>query len=458
MSSFTGLEIAKRGLVAQLKSIEVAGQNIANANSPGYSRQVALHSTVFSGETSSVHSSVQNIAMSGVEVTEVYRQYDAFLIARVRELTAHSQEVTARHDVLSRLEELLHEPGEATIGTGMEDLWVSFGQLATNPRSEAARNTVLYHARALAGSFAETARDMEALQGEMAQRLRTDVQRLNALTASLAEVNSRIVASAAAPGAAAPNALVDERDRLLQQVAELADIKAVERSHGAVQVFLAGRTLVDGTAHAAVELERSAGSLQLVLGDIPFTDVGGALQGQLVAYNEDIPKYMSLLDDVAREVMDQVNTIHEMGYDMDGDAGQDFFTGTGARDMAVVVEAHTLAMSEASDGSDGVIAQRLASLGQSPATEDKDPLTFQYASFISELGAQTSTLAVRRENTQMLTEFARLRQDNLSGVSLDEELTDLVRFQQAYAASARMLTAIDEALDVLINRTGWVGR
>ena len=168
MSSFVGLEIARRGLTAQLKSMEVAGQNIAHANSPGYSRQVAQHSPTVIGGSG---------LMGGVEIEGIYRQYDAFLTSRVRRLTSQEEEAAVRKDVLARLEELFGEPGEATIGTALDDLWTAWGQLATNPGNEAARNTVLYRAQTLALAFRETAGDILSLQAEQAERVQAAVRR-----------------------------------------------------------------------------------------------------------------------------------------------------------------------------------------------------------------------------------------------------------------------------------------
>lgn len=457
MSSFVGLEIARRGLAAQLKSMEVAGQNIANANSPGYSRQVAVQATVVAGQASSVRYGGQDAGMSGVEIVEMHRHYDAFLTARARELTAQRQEVSTRHDVLARLEELLHEPGEATIGTALENLWASFGQLATNPRSEAARSTVLYQAGTLTRAFGEVTHDVHSLQMEMAERARSAVENVNALTASLAEVNSRIVASSAAVGASAPNALLDARDTLLEELAGLVDIRVIEQAHGEVRVLVAGRSLVEGIGQAEMEMTSVAGQLELSLAGVAVAEVGGSLGGALLSHNTDIPKYVALLGELARDVITQVNTVHAQGYDMDGHPAVDFFTGSCASSMAVAVDGRQMAVSAAADGSDGVVAQRLADLRHSPASAELAPGA-RYVGLISELGAEAASLGVRRENTQVLTQFAQMRRDSLSGVSLDEELADVMRFQQAYAAAARMLTAIDEALDVLINRTGLVGR
>lgn len=455
MSSFGGLEIARRGLTAQLKSMEVAGQNIANAHSPGYSRQVALHTLTVLGRADQGRG--DRTVMGGVEIAGIYRQYDAFLTARVRQLTSHTQEVEARHDVLARLEELLHEPGEATIGTALDELWSAFGQLATNPGSEAARNTVLYQAQSLAQAMREAANDMLSLQLEQAERVRAAVNEVNALTANLADVNQSIAAATKTAGVSAPNALLDQRDALLGQLAELVEIQVTERPQGDIRVLVAGRTLVDGGQQTALALHSQDGKLGLVVTGRPVEAVGGALAGTLTTHNEDIPKYMALLDELAQVIISEVNTLHAQGYTPAGHLGEAFFAGTGAGDITVAVGAEGIAASLDEDGRDGVVAQRLANL-RHDAVVSEQPVGQRYAALVAELGAQTASLDVRHDNLKALTQFAQMRRESVSGVSLDEELIDVLRFQQSYAASARMLTAIDEALDVLINRTGLVGR
>lgn len=463
MSSFSGLQIAQRALAAQLRSMEVAGQNIANANTPGYSRQVAVHSTVVSAGTVAARSGLDSLGLSGVEVAQIRRQYDGFLDDRVRHLTAENSGVAARHDVLSRLEELLREPGDATVGTALEAFWTSFTELATNPPNDAYRNNVLYQASAVGQSFRDVASEIGALRAELGERAQRDVERINALAQSLAQVNVRIVASAPVSGGEAPNALLDQRDGLLRELARYADIRVREGAYGDVQLLVGGRTLVDGAQAAKLACGVVGDRLILSLANVVISgaDVGGLVGGEFAAYNEDIPRHAGLLDSLAEAVITQVNAVHAQGFDSNGNSGQAFFSGNSALTIAVSGGLQgnpgLVAASAAADGSDGVQAQRLADLRWQPPFGDTS-LTFQYGSLISQLGSETASLAVARENSQLLMEFAEARKEAVSGVSLDDELTDLIRFQQAYAAAARTLTAMDEALDILINRTGLVGR
>ena len=380
------------------------------------------------------------------------------MTSRVRRLTSQDEEAAVRKDVLARLEELFGEPGEATIGTALDDLWTAWGQLATNPGNEAARNTVLYRAQTLALAFRETAGDILSLQAEQAERVQAAVREINSLAKSLAEVTESIMAATRSVGAGQPNALLDKRDELLMRLAELADVQVRERPQGDVQVLIGGRILVDGMRQTDLVLTSNEDELTLTMATGgSLSDVGGALAGLLATHNVDIPKYLAALDDLAGQIISAVNGLHERGYTPAGQPGGAFFVGTGARDMAVAVGADELAASAGEDGRDGLIAQEIAALRQASSGEVPS-IGQRYAALVAELGAEASSLIVRHESARALTHFAQLRQESVSGGSLDEELVDLLRFQQAYAAAARFLTVIDEALEVLVNRTGHVGR
>jgi flagellar hook-associated protein 1 FlgK len=227
---------------------------------------------------------------------------------------------------------------------------------------------------------------------------------------------------------------------------------------------LAGRTLLDGVLSVNVDLSTGPdGALAASIANqkIPDKALSGMLGGELQARNTEIPHYKQLLDDLAVGLIDQVNSVHSSGYDANGNAGTELFTGTSATNIRLAANMKNapfkLAVSQNVDGTDGYIAQRLADLRETPASGEHS-LSFQYAALVSELGSNSSSLKVSRDNNQALVDYAEARTEAVSGVSLDEELTDIIRYQQAYSAAARVLTSIDEALDILINRTGQVGR
>lgn len=465
MSGFSALNNARRAMSAQLKSMEVAGQNIANVNVAGYSRQVANHATVVLTGNVSANPQDDVLNLAGVTVSEVKRQYDSFLDARLRKLTADNKEVTTRYDNISRVEDLFNEPGDANIGTALDDLWTSFAQLTSNPLNEAARNEVLYRAQTTVESFHSMANEVTAIRDEVDERALRDVERINDLIENLADVNESLVAtSATGVDLASPNALLDLRDGLLRELSEYVRADVVEIGNNAVRITVGGRTLLDGQYTAKAEFVKAAdGSIGLVIsgGRVTDAEVGGMLGGEIMAHNQDIPRYLNKLDELAQSVIEQVNYVQTHAYTPSGVLGDPIFSGSGALDIeispALAGNPHGLAVSQDADGQDGKMAQRFADLRESSSTADPTVLS-QYISLVSEIGSEARSLKTARDNTTSLVEYAQARSESVSGVSLDEELTDVVRYQQAYAAAARLLTSIDEMLDVLINGTGKVGR
>jgi flagellar hook-associated protein 1 FlgK len=358
----------------------------------------------------------------------------------------------------------MREPGQITIGTTLDDLWTAFAQLTTSPGSVSSRWNVLHKAQSVVDTFHEVTKEVTALRAEVGERTQFSVQQVNSLAQSLASVNQTLATTAAAGSGAAPNTLLDKRDLLVRELAQYVKVDVAEQAHGAIKLSIGGRTLLEGDVVQQLSLTTADdGSLLLAIHDTPISpeDVGGTLGGELTAFNRDLPHYLQLLDDFAQSVITQVNGLHGAGYDADGNQGGAFFTGSTAGDISLDIGIkglpHRLAMSAAPDGFDGLVAQQLADLREK-SWSDAPTLSEQYASMITTLGSQVASLKVNRDVNHTLVDFAQERVHAVSGVNIDEELVDMVRYQQAYGAAARVLTSIDEALDVLINRTGLVGR
>jgi flagellar hook-associated protein 1 FlgK len=466
MGGFGGLEIARKGLLAQQLSMEVAGQNIANVNTPGYARQVVVHGASNTAMAAAARTNEAAIALSAVDVARIHRQYDAYLDARYRDLSSQTQMATVQYEALSKLEEMIREPSEASIGAAMEDFWSSWGQLATTPNSTPNRLNVVFRGLAVAETFQQAIEQVHSLRTEAAQRAGEYTVRLNDLAANLAELNQVLVTSAPIAGQQPAGALLNKRDQILREIAEIAAVQVSDMGNGITRISIGGWTLVEGSRAFTLELQQKQvdGEIHLAWNDRPIDDtqVSGALGGSLAAYNTNLSQFENQLNTVATEFINQVNTVQAQGYKADGTPGQAFFVGTNAADIAVspvlFTEPELLAASAGDDASDGDLAQRMADLRKQGIGPDAKCVSTVYRELIAELGAQNRTVGHSLENTQALANFTERQLQSISGVSLDEELADLVLYQQAYSAAARVLTIMDEALDVLINRTGLVGR
>ncbi|MDH4067184.1 MAG: flagellar hook-associated protein FlgK, partial [Acidobacteriota bacterium] len=315
MSSLFGiLSMTTRALDAQRAGLNVTGQNIANLNTEGYSRRTLLLAEALIG---------------GVDVLGIRGRRDALLDARVRqELPAEARE-TALAAALGVVETGLGKPGES-LDKRLSAFFDSFSELASDPSSTVARDAVLQQSRLLARSFNDIAAQLTSARREADAQIRTGVDDINALSARVARLNESIVGAIGGD----VEALRDERELALQQLAQLADVSVIQREDGGVDVALAGgRAIVIGASSYQVEVTSTApdGLAALSIGGVDITAAisGGTLAGALDARDTRIPSYQTRLDELAYGVAQEVNTVHQTGFDLNGNPGQALFTPLG---------------------------------------------------------------------------------------------------------------------------------
>jgi len=291
---------------------------------------------------------------------------------------------------------------------------------------------------------------------------------INSLTERLADVNRQI--HRVSLSGQSPNDLLDERDKLLLELAEHVDIHVMEYENGTVHVSVGGLTVVDRDRSIQLVTQRDPDNNSLLSVhwgptgqklDIP----NGRLAGVMEARDELVGGYIADLDRLARIIIQRFNEVHQQGFTREEPPalGGEFFTGTGAKDMSVHqdIQDNLAKIAASADGApgNGANALSLAQVFHTAYTElgNASPADFLRA-VVSSIGVTAQQARSMVAGQTALVEHLRNRKESLSGVSLDEEMVDMVRFQQAYAAPARLVTAMDEALEVIINRMGVVGR
>jgi flagellar hook-associated protein 1 FlgK len=299
------------------------------------------------------------------------------------------------------------------------------------------------------------------------------VAQVNGLAASVAEMNGRIAAAVSAGGDA--HDLADQRDRLVMQLGDLVGVQTRAGDNGTVDVFLGGSALVRGSraeqlvvaepgpltgSLAASGLQRA--EVQWAVDGSPAAVGSGQVAGLLTAVNSALPQATVDLDAVASRLVTGVNDLHRTGHGLDAvaDVNLDFFDPAGTRASTVAVSADVagqpsrIAAALGTSGAlDSSLAQSIAALATSTSGADA-----AYQSMIGRLAVSAQAADRRSQTQQDVVQQADDARLSVSGVNLDEELTNLVSEQRSYEAAARLLTTIDETLDVLINRTGVVGR
>ncbi|OJU79947.1 MAG: flagellar hook-associated protein FlgK [Solirubrobacterales bacterium 70-9] len=439
ISTFTGLQTALRGLIAQQDALDTTGHNISNASTPGYSRQEAVMraSTALPVTTGTAAGGGRAELGTGVDVVGYSRARDQFLDLQYRAQAMRLGGLAARVQGLETVEGALAEPGESGLSAQLQTFWSDWEGLANDPENTAARQAVIEAGRSLATTLAELGSQMTEA-AEVASAQFTSITgaggEVETIGKEIAALNGAI--RSAITSGSEPNDLLDRRDLLLDQLSGLGQVSVTELGDGTVEVGFgdAATPLVSGTTVTWPQtLSEPKGKLGALL---ELAQPGGTIES-----------FQLELNGFAEELADAVNTIHASG------GGPAFFTytaGSGASTLEVAVSAGEV--QTASDGTAGGndLATAIGALRGGKVDRT-------YAAFVTRVGTVLDEARKGEANAQTLLDTVQERRESVSGVSLDEEMTNLIRYQRGYEASARTMTALDEALDTLINRTGRVG-
>lgn len=448
MSSFSGLTDALTALNSARYGLDVTGQNISNANTPGYVRQRA--DLAEAGPVAGAPSlyATQH-ADSTVTVSGTSRLNDPVVDMRARSEHGRNSYLQTSAGTLSSVEDLFDEPSDNGLAEQLNNFWNSWAAVANNPGDSAARNVVLQKAGALAGTLNEASASLGRLNQSLTDQANQAVTQINTATSQLAQLNSAIAVGTAT--GATDNQLLDQRDSLLMSLSDLAGAQASINPDGTATVSIGGQTVVSSTTATAVSVNASN---QLLVGGSAAGAAGGQLQGLLDGLTTSLPSYTAQLDAVAAALANTTNAAQTSGYDLAGNPGGPLFAGSTAGTISVAVTDPTLLAASGTPGGnlDGSVALSMSQLGNSTTGPDAS-----YRTLIGTLATDSQRASQQATVQQSVTDSVDALAQSSSGVSIDEETTNLLTYQRAYQASSRVLTTVDETLDTLINHTGTVG-
>ncbi|TFC52117.1 flagellar hook-associated protein FlgK [Cryobacterium shii] len=485
MSTFGGLNTAYTGLIAARQGLEVVGQNIANANTEGYTRQRISTSAVDAATRVGLMSAGLQ-AGQGVSVDGIARLGSAQLDAQVRSSAAAAGYSAVRSNALSAVEASMHEPGENGLSAQLQEFWAGWQDVSNAGGSTAPAGVLLSQAAALTTQIAQGYQAVATEWSSVRGSVDGMVAEINGAASQVAALNGQIRSELAGGGSA--NELLDRRSQLTTTLAALTGGTVVDRGDGTVDVLVGGNGLVTGdsaqklvavgatsmagtgTVHlewagkpagaVAVDGGELAGALSLLAPAVTSgtgAGTGGALAEAGESYNT-----------FARNLTDKVNTIYKTGTNSSLPTPGDFFKVTAgvpaATGLSVIPKtAAELATGDLSKGKlDGSVADQIAQLGAGKAvttagTSIQSPTT-DWSNFVTGFAVKTKTELQHASLADLTSTAAVSAQLSNASVDLDEENVNLLMFQHAYQGAARVMTAVDEMLDTLINRTGLVGR
>jgi flagellar hook-associated protein 1 FlgK len=468
VSNFATLNTARTALSAQQRGLDVTGQNIANVNTEGYSRQRAELRAMGGSTVPAFHSTSSGIGQ-GVDADTVIRIRDAFLEGRAHQEYSTNARLTIENETLQLVGQAVREPGDTGIQSLLSKMWSGWGDVANQPQDLAARSQVLQRLETLTGGFHASQASLDAQWGQTRENLDVVVQDVNAAATSIAELNQAI--KRATQGGLPANELGDRRDLLVMGLAEQVGATVRQSDFGVVDVIVGGITLVSGSTASALKV---AGSIDPAdTATSPPTDpprivtaagdygvqVGGQVSGQLSTLNAIIPAYRNKLDALAQQLATTLNAQHRQGFDLAGVDNRDLLGSSdggpvtaGTIAVAIKRPEEVAASGVAGGAFDNDNADRITQLRLSTTGVDAN-----YRQMIVDLGIQGSVTERNLEIQAVVRTSVDNSREAVAGVNLDEEMTNMMSFQHAYSAAARLVTAVDEMLDQLINRTGLVG-
>jgi flagellar hook-associated protein 1 FlgK len=469
---FGALSLGTRALAAQRQGVEVAGHNLANVNNSAYARQrVSIQSTASSdGFTDPVG--------SGAEVVAIRQIRDQILDGQVIAEGGVSGSLEAQQRALKTAQSLLGQSidrgntgaggtsaadgvgGGQQLAAGLTDFFNSFASLAAQPASMPEREITLRRAAALAAQFPALDNRLSTLSTQLDESLDTDLKSANALLSDIARLNGQISRTEAVSGGSA-NDLRDQRQAKLESLSGVIGFDSIESSDGSVGIVVGGVSLVTSDVREKTLETFTNSDGDRMIRASGTTDAlvitSGRVHGTLDARDGGLKNLRSGINDLAKSLIDEVNALHTAGFALDGSTGRAFFLGSSAADIrvnqALLDNPSSLQVSgSATARGDNRVAKALSQLGNQPiAALDGQTLGNAYNRIVGRLGEDLSSVNQQLADQKVVAELLKGQRDSVSGVSIDEEMADLNRFQRGYQASAKLINTIDEMMDTTLS-------
>jgi flagellar hook-associated protein 1 len=483
MGTFSGLSTALSSLYAQRRALDITSQNVANVNTEGYSKQRAELAEI-SGSPVPARYSSGVAGPNGVKVTGITRLHDEFLENRSRAERGLNAHLAGQRDVYARIEAVINEPSDTGVQSQMAELWAAWSDVANRPDDLTARNVVLERSRTIADSLADAHTSLSSLWGSSREQLDERVLEINTTARSVGDYNHRILVNKVS-GVPATE-LEDQRDLLVQHLSEMTGATGTTRTDGRVDVYISGSPLVFGDDARTIEAVGPPDMAGVIDPADPtgqtrvpvlvrWTDMlgsagitSGSIASSLETLNTTIPDAADHYDDLANRLGTAINTKQMAGYDLKGVIGVNpLFTGvaspvvggplfTATTLKVAITDPSELAASDQAPTTDingnlvpnlgGANADAIAAIARDPTGPDS-----VYRGFVTQTGVLAQTVNRRADIQDTITTNVTGERDAATGVSLDEEMINMIQFQRAYEAAAKVINTIDATLDTLIN-------
>jgi len=450
MGSLTGsMLMAANALLVQQGALQATSNNIANANTPGYSREVPI----LTEATPVVEG---NLAFGrGVNLQQIASVRDQLLQFRLYDETQQQGNADAQVSNLTQIENQFSS-STSGIGTDLTAFFNSLNQLATSPTSSSQRQAVLAAGNTLANDFQGTVAQLDGIKQNLNQNVVQSVNQINTLTGEIAKLNTQV--STLQNQGRDPGATEDQRDELIRQLSQITEITAIPTTEGLTITTGNGVPLVVANQSYSLQATPDASGAEQIHSqgqNVTSTLQGGQLGGLLSVRDQFLPTVTASLDNLAGGLAANFNAAQAQGFDLSGNPGQAFFSATAGAGaaasfkVAITDPSLVAASSDGAAGSNGNIAN-LAAVQTQKLASGETPLD-AYAGIVFSVGNATAQAQAASQASTLGLQQVTDQISSVSGVSLDEETTNLIRFQHAFEAAARVITTVDQLTQTVLN-------
>lgn len=455
-------DISVRTMSVYQRAISVASNNISNANNPDYSRQRVV-----------LASEVSEKGMgTGVKVQDITRIKNDLLDTQVRTYQSSLSDADKRSAILKQVEAIIAEPSQSGLSNYMTEFFNSWDQLTTDPTSIQLRLNIIQKANQLSSRFKETLDGIAEVQNALQKEAGIQIEQVNSYLREISEINKNIYQSEAA-GIKASD-LKDQRDALIDKLSEIVNVTVQLNDYGTATVNVAGIQGADQSGYNQLELKIVNGQMRIVSkkdpNSIAFVN-GGELFAISDLYSNKIPAYKTAYEDLANVFINKVNELHQSGQtliqgtnsstgipffgdlDSGGNVVNAFVDGKIQINSSILNNPKNIAASDAANNDgNGNIANKIARLADTKIPElNNQTFLESYTTNLNNLGLEKVISDSKIESSGSVLQQLKNQKSSYSGVSLDEEMANVLKYQRSYDAAAKMVKIADQMLQTILN-------
>ena len=465
MTLFSHIEIGRSALRSQQKGMEVSGQNVANANTEGYTRQRADMSSRMPG----VAPNVDFAPGQGVEVSEVKRVRSEFYHEQMMKTGSQRSYWETRQEAFSGAEAIFKEPDDMGLGEYMGEFFDLWNELSSNPESEEIRASLRETTKTFTSAVQDSYSRLEDLKVDLQEEADIKMEQFNSTLDDLAQINEELQLIDNLGDRS--NELLDKRDQTLEELSEMMDISVHEREGGVVDVFASGEMAVQGDHAFHFDVNEPLVDEE---GELKFynyrgeevTPRQGTLRGLQEATNEILPNLQDEINDIAYTLSEEINKLHKDGYGLNGEAGNPFFAEMDPEDDIALAHQFEInpdiaedtdliaASTTEGDPGNGDNALNIQRVRDEDIMNGQATVEDHFRGVISSLGVEAQESQRMKDSLEDTENELQRQHDSIADVDIDEEMTKMIEFQHAWSAASRFLSYIDGMMETLFVELG----